>query len=338
MIEIPGINSGRYRIDPCNIGKKNSEIMKKFIAVILAFLLCAVLIPAGCGGKKEEPVPETSLPPVEEDTYEKKDVTMEVAKDDALRALLNAFDPFTDGGSAGSMEYDFRDTISVRRLMDCLFGQRCCANYGLYPVGQPTTEGDVFKVPEESFRWVAEKIFHVPSNDVADYIGASPALTEDGFAATITKNINGVQWYYSDFNILKADYDGTYYYVRYKRNHDDPSGEGDVYQKEYYAVISKDSIDGQNYWTLLTHSSNGFNYVVVDENLLPDVVFDTEKELIINTETPVTMRLGPSTEYGAVASYSPGVMMYGVGTKGDWTYVHYYDHYGWIFSEFLTEQ
>ena len=30
MIEIPGINSGRYRIDPCNIGKKNSEIMKKF--------------------------------------------------------------------------------------------------------------------------------------------------------------------------------------------------------------------------------------------------------------------------------------------------------------------
>ena len=45
-----------------------------------------------------------------------------------------------------------------------------------------------------------------------------------------------------------------------------------------------------------------------------------------------------ATEYGAISSYNPGILMYGIGAKGDWTYVRYYDHYGWIFSEFLTEQ
>ena len=59
--------------------------------------------------------------------------------------------------------------------------------------------------------------------------------------------------------------------------------------------------------------------------------------MIINTETAVTMRSGPSTDYDAIASYNPGVPMMAIGTKDDWTYVHYYDHYGWILSEFLSE-
>lgn len=310
--------------------------MKKTGLLLIALLACVVLSAAGCGGKKEEPVPETSLP-AEEDTYEMNDFTMEAAKDDSLRAFLNAFDPYTDGGGDGSMEYDYRDTISVRRLMDCLFGQRCCVNYELYPVAQVSWAGDVMTVPGESFSWVAEHIFHVPSNDIADYTGASPAYSDAGFSGTITKNINGVQWYYSDFTILRAEYDGTYYYIHYKRNHDDPSVGGSVYQKEYYAVIGKEAIDGAEYWTLYTHSSNGYNYVVPDENLIPDVYFEQEKEMYVNADTPVTMRTGPSTEYGAVSSYNPGVLMMAIGTKGDWTYVHYYDHYGWIYSEYLKE-
>ena len=311
--------------------------MKKLGIIAVAFLLLMTLLAAGCGGKKEESVPETSIPETEAE-YQKNDVTMETARDDSLRAFLRAFDPYTDGGNAGSMEYDYRDTISVRRLMDCLYGQRCAADYSLYPVGQVSWAGDVLTVPTDSFTWVAEHIFHVPSNDVADYKGASPALSDTGFSATITKNINGVQWYYSDFTVLRAEFDGTYYYVHYKRNHDDPSVGGEVYQQEYYAVLGKENLGEGEYWTLYTHSSNGFNYVVPDENLIPDVYFESEKEMVINTETPVTMRTGPSTEYGAISSYNPGILVYGVGTKGEWTYVHYYDHYGWIYSEFLTEQ
>lgn len=310
-------------------------MMKKTGILLVAVLLCLGLL-AGCGGKKEEPVPETSIPETEE-AYEKKDVTMEAARDDSLREFLNAFDPYTDGGSAGSMEYDFRDTISVRRMMDCLFGQRCCVNYGLYPVSQITWSGDVMSVPGDSFRWAAENIFHIPAKDVDDYQGASPAYSDSGFSGTITRNINGVQWYYSDFSVLRAEYDGTYYYVRYRRNHDDPSVGGEVYQQEYYAVLGKEAIGGSEYWTLYTHSSSGYNYVVPDKELIPDTYFPEEKELVINTETPVTMRMGPSTEYGAIVSYNPGIVVMGIGTKGDWTNVHYYDHYGWIKSEFLSE-
>jgi hypothetical protein len=32
---------------------------------------------------------------------------------------------------------------------------------------------------------------------------------------------------------------------------------------------------------------------------------------------------------------APGILVYALGTKGDWTYIRYYDHYGWIFSELL---
>lgn len=305
--------------------------------MLAAVFFSLTLFAAGCGGKKEEAVQPASEAETQ-DSYEKKDVTMELARDDSLRSFLNAFDPYTDGGAAGNMEYDYRDTISVRRLMDCLFGQRCCVDYSLYPVPQVSWAGDVLTVPGDSFSWAAEHLFHVPSNDIADYKGSSPAFGENGFSSTITRNVNGVQWYYSDFTVLRADYDGTYYYIRYKRNHDDPSVGGEVYQKEYYAVAGKENISGTDYWTLYTHSSGGFNYVVPDENLVPDVYFETEKELVINTETPVTMRTGPSTEYGAISSYNPGVLMYGIGTKGEWTYVRYYDHYGWIFSEFLSEQ
>ncbi|MDO4734730.1 MAG: SH3 domain-containing protein [Lachnospiraceae bacterium] len=309
--------------------------MKRRVLIIAAFVLSGCLLLCSCG-KKEEPVPETSS--IEEDSaYEKNDVTMEIAKDDVLRSFLNAFDPFTDGGPAGSMEYDYRDTISVRRLMDCLFGQRCCADYQAYPLAQPAYEGDVLTVPGESFSWAAENIFHVPASDVAAYQEAAPAYSDGAFSTTITKNINGVQWYYSDFTITRAEYDGSYYYVKYKRNHDDPSVGGEVYQKEYYTVLAKENIGGSEFWTMYTHSSNGFNYVIADENLLPDVTFEEEKEMVINAETAVTMRSGPSTEYGAITSYNPGVPVMAVGTKGEWTYVHYYDHYGWIFSEFLSE-
>ena len=309
--------------------------MKRRVLIIAAFVLSGCLLLCSCG-KKEEPVPETSL--VEEESgYEKNDVTMEVAKDDALRSFLNAFDPFTDGGAAGSMDYDYRDTISVRRLMDCLFGQRSCADYPAYPLAQPAYEGDVMNVSGESFSWVAENIFHVPSSDIAAYQEAAPAYSDGAFSTTITKNINGVQWYYSDFTVTRAEYDGSYYYVKYKRNHDDPSVGGEVYQKEYYTVLAKENVGGSEYWTMYTHSSAGFNYVIADENLLPDVTFEEEKEMVINAETAVTMRSGPSTEYGAITSYNPGVPVMAVGTKGEWTYVHYYDHYGWIFSEFLSE-
>ena len=307
--------------------------MKRLLIGITVLLVLCMTVTA-CG-KKEEAVPETSIP--EEDSYEKIDATMETARDDDLRAFLTAFDPYTDGGSAGSMEYDYRDTISVRRLMDCLYGQRCCVNYQLYPVPQPVLAGNVMRVPGESFTWAAERIFHIPSNDVADYKNSSPAFADEEFSATITLNDNGVQWYYSDFTITRAEYDGTYYYVKYKRNHDDPSIGGEVYQREYYAVLSKDKIGDGTYWTLYTHSSNGFNYVVPDENLVPDVVFEQEKEMYINAETAVTMRAGPSTEYGAISSYSAGVPMMAIGTKGEWTYVHYYDHYGWIYSEYLSD-
>ncbi len=309
--------------------------MKNKWFVIATAFLCLGMLLAGCG-KKEEPVPATTFVE-EEESYEKTDVTMEVAKDDGLRAFLNAFDPFTDGGSAGSMEYDYRDAISVRRLMDCLFGQRCCANYEAYPVSQSTLSGDVLTVPGDAFSWTAENIFHVPANDSANYTNSAPAYSDGNFTSTITTNDNGVQWYYSDFTITRAEFDGTYYYIKYKRNHDDPSIDGEVYQREYYAVLGKENIGGTEYWTLYTHSSNGFNYVIADENLVPDVTFEEEKEMVINTETAVTMRSGPSTDYDAITSYNPGVPMMAIGTKGEWTYVHYYDHYGWIFSEFLSE-
>ena len=309
--------------------------MKKYLIISTIFVLCGTFLLSGCG-KKEEPVPETSMP-VEETITEKTDVTMKTAQDDNLRSFLNAFDSYTDGGAAGSMEYDYRDTISVRRLMDCLYGQRCCADYQAYPVPQPSYEGDVMIVSGDAFSWAAENIFHVPSNDVADYQGVAPAFTDGSFSSTITKNDNGVQRYYSNFTITRAEYDGTYYYVKYKRNHDDPSVGGEVYQKEYYAVLGTENIGGSEYWTMYTHSSNGFNYVIADENLVPDVTFDAEKEMVINTETAVTMRTGPSTDYDAITSYNPGITVMAIGTKGDWTYVHYYDHYGWIFSEFLSE-
>lgn len=305
---------------------------KRLLFGVLAALFCLAAV--GCG-KKEEPLPETTT---EEEVYEKTDITMEAAKDDDLRAFLHALDPFTDGGSAGSMEYDYRDTISVRRLLDCMFGQRCCVDYAAYPVAQPVLSGDIMSVPEDALTWTAKHIFHVPDNDGASYTGASPALENGSFVGRITKNDNGVQWYYSDFTIMRASFDGTYYYVQYKRNHDDPSVNGTVYQREYYAVLGKEAIDGKEYWTLYTHSSNGYNYVVADENLTPDVVFEEEKAMIINADTAVTMRTGPSTEYGAISSYNPGVLMMAIGTKGDWTYVHYYDHYGWMYSEFLSEQ
>lgn len=309
--------------------------MKKKYLILAAAVLVLCLAAAGCGKKKEQ-IPETSLPAETEDTYEKTDVTMELAKDDGLRQFLRAFDTYTDGGPAGSMNYDYRDTIGMRRLMDCLFGQRCCADYSLYPILQPSLNGNVQSVPMGAFQWVALNIFHVQSSEIESYKNASPAFSGDAFSGTITLNINGVQWYYSDFTILEATFDGTYYYVRYRRNHDDPSVEGAKYQQQYYAVLAKENVEGSDYWTMYTHSAGAFNYVVADKNLIPDKEFNPEKEMIINTETPVTMRSGPSTDYEALTSYNPGITVSAVGTKGDWTYVHYYDHYGWIYSEFLS--
>lgn len=313
--------------------------MIKRIAAWSCLLLFSLIVAFGCG-KKEEPVQPTSEPvsePVTEASNQKSDATLEIARDDTLRDFLNDFDPYTDGGEDGSMEYDYRDTISVRRLMDCLFGQRCCVDYKIYPTPQPAVEGDVMRVPGEAFSWAAEHIFHVPVNDIADYKSASPAYADDAFSGTLEENENGVQWYYSDFTVLKAEKDDTYYYVHYRRNHDDPSVDGTKYQKEYFAILGKEKIDNGEYWTLYTHSSNNFNYVVPDEELTPDVVFEAEKEMHVNTETPVTMRMGPSTDYGAICSYNPGITVMAIGTKGEWVYVHYYDHYGWIRGDLLAD-
>ena len=314
---------------------------KRLLALLCLLALCALTV-CGCGGKKEEPVQETSLPAEPESEteadYQKRDVTMELARDDSLRAFLYAFDPYTDGGRPGEMEFDYRDKIGAREVMDGLYGQRCCADYSLYPVVQPTVEGGVQKVPFESFSWVAEHIFHVPVDEIEEYKSSCKAFSDDVFRGKTETNINGVQWYYSDFTILRAEEDGTYFYVNYRRNHDDPSVDGAKYQQEYYAILKKDKVADSEYWTMLTHSSSGFNYVEPDEEVKPDVVFETEKEMYVNADTPVTMRMGPSTEYGAISSYNPGIPMMAVGTKGDWVYVHYFDHYGWIHADLLSEE
>lgn len=300
---------------------------------MLAMLLSA------CGGKKDD-IQETSVPAEDQtessEITEKEDVTMKTAKDDSLRSFLDAFDTYTDGGAPGSMEYDYRDTISVRRLMDCLFGQRCCVNYSTYPVAQPVNAGNIMTLPGDSFSWAAVNIFHVPSNDVSDYMGSSPAFVNNEFTGTITLNENGVWWYHSDITIKKAEFDGRYHYVQYRRNHDDPSPKGDRYQADYYAILEKEEIGGAEYWTLYTHSSGGFNLVVEDKNLIPDEEYDPEIEMIIVADTPVTMRSGPSENYEKISSYSPGVPMMVIGKKGDWYFVHYYEHYGWMYSEFLA--
>jgi len=311
--------------------KVNKTIKKIVVLGVAAMLVLSVL--AGCGKKKEEVV----VPTTEEDagTGERDNVTMEVAKDEQLRSMLYMFDKYTSTGRTGAMEYDYREQVSNRRLLDCLWGQRCCADYSLYPVAQASYNGTTLTVPSESLSWVATNIFHVPSNEVADYQRTSSGYTDGNYVGTITLDENQVEWYYSDFTITKAETDGKYYYIKYKRNHDDPRIDGDVFQQIYFAVMAKEKIDGKEYWTMFTHSANTFVLIVEDPNLVPDVTFDTEKEMITVADGNVVLRAGPSKDYDSVTVLAPGILVYAMGTKGDWTYVRYYDHYGWIFSELL---
>ena len=112
--------------------------------IVLALALLAAIL-SGCGKKEEEVIVTT----VDQDfgPEPKENVTMEVARDDDLRKMLIAFDLFTNDGKAGSMEFDCREEISGRRLMDCMFGQKCCVDYTLYPVPQVTDTGTSMSVP-----------------------------------------------------------------------------------------------------------------------------------------------------------------------------------------------
>lgn len=309
--------------------------MKKTIARIIMVLLTLALIAAAltaCGKKEEEVILTTEDMDFGPDP--KENVTMEVAKDDQLRGMLFAFDPYSDNGAPGSMEYDSRNEISNRRLLDSLFGQKCCADYSLYPVPQVSETENVMSVPAESFSWTATHIFHVPQNVVADYERTSNSFSDNSFSGAITLDENKVKWYYSDFTIVRAEYDGTYYYIKYRRNHDDPRIGGTKYQQIYYAVMAKEMVDNQEYWTLYTHSADSFIPVVKDPNLEPDEVLN-EVEMLTAGDGNVVVRSGPSKEYDRVTVLAPGILVYALGTKGDWTYIRYYDHYGWIFSELL---
>ena len=164
---------------------------KKIIMIIAAVIVVLAMLSA-CGQKKEEVIPTTKA---DEDFGPgiKENVTMEVAKDDDLRKMLYAFDPYTDGGQPGSMEYDCRNEISNRRLLDCMFGQRCCVDYSLYPVPQVTDTGAVMSVPAESVSWTATHIFHVPQNVMADYETTSSTFSYGNFSRTIILYENGVK-------------------------------------------------------------------------------------------------------------------------------------------------
>ena len=309
--------------------------MKKTIARIIVVMLSLALIAAAlsaCGKKEEEVIVTTEDMDFGPDP--KENVTMEVARDDNLRKMLFAFDPYSDNGSPGSMEYDSRNEISNRRLLDSLFGQKCCADYSLYPVPQATESETSMSVPAEAFSWTATHIFHVPQNVVADYERTSSNYSDNSFSGAITLDENKVKWYYSDFTIIRAEYDGTYYYIKYRRNHDDPRITGNKYQQVYYAIMAKETVDNQEYWTLYTQSADAFIPVVKDPNLEPDEVLD-EVEMLTISDSNVVVRSGPSKEYDRVTVLAPGILVYALGTKGDWTYIRYYDHYGWIFSELL---
>ena len=309
--------------------------MKRSIAriIVAAFVLSlAVTALLACGKKEEEVILTTEDMDFGPDP--KENVTMEVAKDDNLRKMLTAFDPYSDSGTPGSMEYDSRNEISNRRLLDSLYGQRCCADYTLYPVPQVIESDSSMSVPAEAFSWVATNIFHVPQNVVADYKRTCASFADNNFTGTITLDENQVKWYYSDFTIVRAEYDGTFYYIKYRRNHDDPRIEGNKYQQIYYAVMAKEEVSGEEYWTLYTHSADAFIPVVKDPNLDPDNTLD-EVPMLTTADSNVIVRSGPSTEYDRVTVLAPGILVYALGTKGDWTYVRYYDHYGWIYSELL---
>ena len=221
--------------------------------------------------------------------------------------------------------------------MDCMFGQKCCVDYSLYPIPQVTDTGTTMSVPAESVSWVATHIFHVSQNIVADYERTSANFSNGSYSGAITLDENGVRWYYSDFTIIRAEYDGDYYFIKYRRNHDDPRIEGTAYQQIYYAVMAKETVDGKEYWTLYTHSADAFIPVVKDPNLNPDEVLN-EVEMITVGDSNVIVRSGPSKEYDRVTVLAPGILVYALGTKGDWTYIRYFDHYGWIYSELLEKR
>ena len=91
----------------------------------------------------------------------------------------------------------------------------------------------------------------------------------------------------------------------------------------------------ETYRRISAFSPNGFVIPVVkDPNLEPDEVLN-EVEMLTISDSNVVVRSGPSKEYDRVTVLAPGILVYALGTKGDWTYIRYYDHYGWIFSELL---
>ncbi|MBO4835965.1 MAG: SH3 domain-containing protein [Lachnospiraceae bacterium] len=308
--------------------------MKKSLMIFLAMILLGSVL-SGCGKKEEEVIVTT----IDEDfgPGAKENVTMEVARDDDLRKMLFAFDLFTNDGRAGSMEFDSREEISGRRLMDCMFGQKCCVDYTLYPVPQVVDTGTSMSVPAESVSWVATHIFHVPQNIVADYQRTSANFSDGNYSGAITLDENGVRWYYSDFTIIRAETDGEYYYIKYRRNHDDPRIEGTAYQQIYFAVMAKEMVENKEYWTLYTHSADAFIPVVKDPNLEPDEILN-EVEMVTVGDSNVVVRSGPSREYDRVTVLAPGILVYALGKKGDWYYIRYYDHYGWIYYELLEKR
>ena len=310
------------------------QFWKKSLLIVLALALFAAIL-SGCGKKEEEVIVTT----VDQDfgPEPKENVTMEVARDDDLRKMLIAFDLFTNDGKAGSMEFDCREEISGRRLMDCMFGQKCCVDYTLCPVAQVTDTGTSMSVPSESVSWVATNIFHVQPNIVADYERTSANFSNGNYSGAITLDENGVRWYYSEFTIIRAETDGEYYFIKYKRTHDDPRIDGTKYQQVYYAVMAKETISNKEYWTLYTHSADAFIPVVKDPNLEPDEVLN-EVEMVTVGDSNVIVRSGPSKEYDRVTVLAPGILVYALGKKGDWYYIRYFDHYGWIYYELLEKR
>ena len=311
--------------------------LKKFLAIVLILSLSSCLL---CACKKETKEEKETTTKEEPTTHELTNALMQVAADDDFRhAFRDGFDTFSDGSAPGSMEYDCRDENSVKLLLSQLYGPKACIDYSLYPVEQPVDNGTTAKLSADSLKWVAVNIFHADEAVVDDFIKSCKDCKNGVFTKDYEKDENDAVWYYSKTLVKDATEDGLYYYVQMNRIHDDPSEagrNGGTYNQDYYGVFTKEKVDGVEYWTMCTYGSSGYKRMITDPNLEPDQYYSPEKAMLTVSDG-IIMRAGPGKEYKPLCTYNENIMMYAIGTKGEWIYCHYYDGYGWIHNSLLKD-
>ena len=260
--------------------KKGSSILL-LLALLLALTACGGEETGGetAGGAEEEQTART-LTPVD---------PAEVPED--MTTFLNYFFPFyfDEAGTRAGEYHSDRAADGTSNILVTLAGEAPCVDYNLYPGTPPEYHwGDAGTDPRgwwtqtksyaiydrDQTEWIAQNIFHVSDEDLAALRQQGEEdgrfYVQDGmyYAA-----VAGIGDPFQQAYITQAVTDGQRYYLAYDIRWVNVN-DGD-YVDTRYAVMAQETIDGETYCTMYSHSCQAPEELAQAAAASPDQSQDT---------------------------------------------------------------